>query len=126
MATVSDYYNESYAPISDDYRAAEARARLQKDDMTNKRVLETAIIQKSFRKKRQSRYDEDNYALPDSDSESSKRSSVQAIDSSSGPQGKTKNNKLLTWKFALAGFVILVLFSVAGGLVYAFIKSTGN
>ena len=123
MTQIGDYYNESYAPISDDYLAAQARDKLKNTNSTYMRMNETTINPKSSR---QSRYDEDNYALPECDSESSERSYRENTVNSSRPKETTEKNKVLTWKFALIGLAVLVLFSVAGGLAYTLTKSKGN
>ena len=65
MTTNGDYYNESYAPIHSDYLAAEAHARRAASDRTVPTPRATVNNQELSRPKRRSRYDENNYALPD-------------------------------------------------------------
>ena len=60
------YYNNEYAPISDDYRDAEVRSTVPE-----KKEPPSRGYRKVKRKKRKSRYDEDMYALPDMSGENS-------------------------------------------------------
>ena len=126
MATNEEYYNESYAPINDDYLAAEAWEKRKKANSNAMRAHATTIMQNTSRPKRQSLYDEDGYALPDYDFEPSQSQSRHGNVTASEPKEKTERNKMFTWKFAILAFAALTLISIAGGLAYLFTKSAGN
>ena len=71
MTSNEDYYNERYAQIHDDYLSAEDWKNRQNANSTAMKAHAATmlqnILQNTSRQKRQSRYDENGYALPEYD-----------------------------------------------------------
>ena len=136
MATSSEYYNEQYAAISSDYRAAEERDRLRpaelNDEASEKKSSEedeeekegtrraselndaspesNRPAPKSNRQRRRSRYDEDAYALPDvSDADST---SLEHQCPTHDPQTNLK------WKCVSFFSTLVAILAVAGLVVH--------
>ena len=73
MSQGNVYYNEEYAPISDDYIAAEVRAaQLNQKKLSRK-------YKKVKRQRPKSRYDEDMYALPELEEDGSHGQEIHPI-----------------------------------------------
>ena len=105
MSKSGEYYNEEYAPIHDDYLAAQARLDLQQEagSLAESTAEDVEMEQTTSSEKRRSRYDEDNYALPDLDEDSSPPTS--SANTSPNVVISTQDkvvgcNKILNWKQA--------------------------
>ena len=97
MESKATYYNEEYSPISDDYREAEERAA-----QTNHQ--ERTIQRENTGQKRQSRYDENDYALPDTDDEDSP--------STSTPPVKTERQPFMWMGIAISSIILIVVLGI--------------
>ena len=130
MSNAGEYYNESYAPIHSDYLAAEARANLairatveSTPVLTqNNQVTSRPTRPATSRKNRRSRYDENNYALPDYD-ETSLRTTSSAF---TARQMNTRSTNFFTWKTPTISMIVLVLLSVGGTVAYFSMTSKGD
>ena len=97
------YYNEEYAPISDDYLAAEVRSVVPK-----KKEPPSSKYKKVKRKKRKSRYDEDMYALPDMSGDNSLTQKRQ--------EAPVKNDRCCQRKYVVILFVLAAMIITGGGV----------
>ena len=79
---------------------------------------------KSSKKKRRSKYDEDNYAMPDSDEESEIRSLKSRLETKDA-QLVLKNKKLRGWKITSFVLIFLLVISVAG-IGYLTVEKTNS
>ena len=79
---------------------------------------------KSSKKKRRSKYDEDNYAMPDSDEESEIRSLKLRLETKDA-QLVLKNKKLRGWKITSFVLILLLVISVAG-IGYLTVEKTNS
>ena len=117
MTTNGDYYNESYAPIHSDYLAAEAHARRAASDRTVPTPRATVNNQELSRPKRRSRYDENNYALPDEEYDENGSTVTPRRENNHTQQENARTNRYCTRKkvaIAVAVFVLLLVGGVAG------------
>ena len=97
------YYNEEYAPISDDYLAAEVRSVVPK-----KKEPPSSKYKKVKRKKRKSRYDEDMYALPDMTGDNSLTQECQ--------KAPVKNDQCCQRKYVVILSVLAAMIMTGGGV----------
>ena len=97
------YYNNEYAPISDDYRAAEVRSTVPE-----KKEPPPRGYKKVKRKKRKSRYDEDMYALPDMSEENSLTQKRQ--------DEPVKNDRCCQRKYVVILCVLAAMIITGGGV----------
>ena len=79
---------------------------------------------KSSKKKRKSKYDEDHYALPDSDEESELRSLKLRLEAKEAKL-LLNNRKLRTWKIATFVSIFVMVISVAG-IAYLTVEKTNS
>ena len=129
MSSNPEYYNESYAPIHDDYVAEQERANQRSSNRAESTRERTEMRQTTSKAKRYSRYDDDNYALPDLDENSSPPTSSTNTAPEVVSSNKTVNGKkiVFTWKCGSIAFGAFVLVLVSGLLAYFFTRTpSGN
>ena len=105
MSQGNVYYNEEYAPISDDYIAAEVRAaQLNQKKLSRK-------YKKVKRQRPKSRYDEDMYALPELEEDGSIKQDNQ--------KEPVRNPKYCQTKYVAITVCVLtsILIIIGGGII---------
>ena len=100
------YYNNEYAPISDDYLAAEVRCTVPE-----KKEPPSRGYRKVKRKKRKSRYDEEMYALPDMNGDNSLTQEPQKTE--------IRNNQYCKRKYVVILCVLAAIIITGGGAFVA-------
>ena len=129
MSAIGSYYNESYAPIHDDYMAELAQVNLRNGKVAQPTTENIEMEQTTTREKRRTRYDENNYVLPDEDDEYSPSPfSVNISPDVLIPTQKNVfgKNTFFNWRYGTIVCCTFVLVLVAGVLAYIFTKSTGK
>ena len=103
MSASGTYYNEEYAAIGADYRAAEVRDKQLRDKAVTTRPAKT-------KPKRQSKYDSQLYALPDlEDDESPQQTSHPTTQS----QPTMSSRQLMIWKGVAISNAVIGIVAVA-------------
>ena len=126
MSAIGSYYNESYDPIHDDYMAELARVNLRNGKVAKYSTEDIEMEQNTSREKRRTRYDENNYVLPDEDEEYSPAPfSVNISPDVLIPTRKNVFGKstLFNWRYGTIVCCIFVLVLVAGVIACLFTKS---
>ena len=126
MASSGEYYNEMYAPIQDDYMAEQARIDQESRNLSEANEEGMEMTQNTRRQKRLSRYDENNYALPDIDEDSSPptsptNSSPEVVVTT--PKEIAGNTKTCGWKYKLISCCVVLLVGASSILAYFYTKS---
>lgn len=93
-------------------------------DLRVKSVATSSEKLKSSKKKRRSRYDEDNYAMPDSDEES-EIGSLKLRLKTKEAQLALKDKKLSAWKITSFVSIFVLVISLAG-IVYLMVEKTNS
>ena len=99
MSEKVSYYNEEYAPIADDYLAAQARENLGTVEEPNEPRKENT------QRRPRSRYDEDMYALPNLDDDDNPSPTVLKPISTPKPSRKKVNWKILATVIIVSGIL---------------------
>lgn len=116
MSSGVTYYNEEYAPIQDDYIAAQRRDNESTNAEVENRPPNTR--RQNTRPKRTSKYDSEMYALPDIESDESPPPSPPP------PVGSSR--QLIIWKSIAVSSVVIGLLSVAAVVVYFTTRTPGT
>ena len=116
MSSDVTYYNEEYAPIQDDYIAAQFRD----NERTNTELenLPTNFRQQNTRRQRTSKYDSEMYALPDIDSNESSPPSPPS------PVGSSR--QLMIWKSVAGSSIVIGILAVTAVIVYFTTRTPGT
>ena len=103
MSQCDVYYNEEYAPISDDYIAAEVRAAQLNQKKPSRKY------KKVKRQRPKSRYDEDMYALPELEEETKQDNQKEPV----------TNPKCCQTKYNIITVCVLtsILMIIGGGII---------
>ena len=128
MENISPYYNEEYAPIHDDYVEAERRAKLDSQEEVN---ADSTVRNQTNKSKRQSRYDDEGYALPDYDenssSPSSEHASFQQDNISVSARRKCKKGlHCLSWKRGMLFLTVIGIGVGSGVAIYLVMAYRGK
>ena len=115
MSEKVSYYNEEYAPIEDDYLAAQARENLGTVQEPIERRTENT------QKRPRSRYDEDMYALPNSDDDDDHSPTVLRSTSTPKP-----SRKKINWKMVAGVIIVIGVLGLAAGISYMYLVPGEN
>ena len=128
MEKLYDEEDEEYAPIYDDYVESERGSKPASHDDVN---ADSNVRNQRNKSKRQSRYNDEGYTLPDYEEGSSSSSSVrasfqQANISVYGLERCKKSFHCLTWKTGMIFLTMAGILVGSGVAVYLFMPYKGK
>ena len=126
MELTETYNDEEYAPIGEEDEEEQTNANISSQNEVNDA---SNTEQPKSTSKRRSRYDDENYALPDLDEDDSPPPSQRTSfrhGSASGSKGTNRRDPWATWQSGLIVITVILVIGCVGMFVFHISESKAN